>query len=119
MHRTALLRAHPLPDVPIAEDAWWSQGRRVGYVPTAPVLHSHPRDARALYRRNRDIHEQLVALGRAPTVPSIGAVAAALPGLVRPVIDAGGSEVPNHLAELLGQWRGGWRARRAAKREKR
>ena len=52
-------------------------------------------------------------------VPSIGAVAAALPGLVRPVIDAGGSEVPNHLAELLGQWRGGWRARRAAKREKR
>ncbi len=84
LHRTATLRAHPLPDVPIAEDAWWSRKRQVGLVPMAPVLHSHARSLLALYQRNRDIHEQLVAMGRAPVVGEARELVGALPGLLRP-----------------------------------
>ncbi len=107
VYRTDTLRRHPLPDVPIAEDAWWSMGKRIGYVPTAPVLHSHTRSPGALYRRNRDIHAQLVAMGRAARVPSIGALVGALPGSVRPTLSGGVGELFNQVAELLGQWRGG------------
>jgi hypothetical protein len=38
LYRTDTLRSFPLPSVPIAEDAWWSIGRRVGYVPNAPSV---------------------------------------------------------------------------------
>ena len=106
LFRTATLRKFPIPDVPIAEDAWWSRGRRIGYVPMAPVLHSHSRRPLDLYRRNRDIHAQLVAMGRDPGVPNLSSAVAALPGLVRPTLAGGGTELFNQLAELAGQWRG-------------
>ena len=106
LFRTATLREFPIPHVPIAEDAWWSRGRRIGYVPMAPVLHSHRRRPLDLYRRNRDIHAQLVAMGRNPTVPNLSSAVAALPGVVRPTLAGGGRELINQLAELAGQWRG-------------
>ena len=104
LHRTETLRRHPLPAVPIAEDAWWSRDRHVGYAPMAPLLHSHPRAPLALYRRNRDIHAQLVAMGRAPI--QVGAAMGALGALLRPVVEAGPGEAGNLLAELAGQLRG-------------
>lgn len=104
--RSTLLRA-PLPDVPIGEDLVWRQNRRIGYVPAAVVVHSHPREPRALYRRTRDLHRQHVAVGEAPRIPSFSALLRALPGVVQPVLRAGPAELPNQLAELLGQWRGG------------
>ena len=91
--------------MPIGEDLHWRQGRRIGYVPGAVVVHSHPRQARELYRRTRDLHLQHQLLGEPPTVPSLAAVLGALPGLVRPVMQAGAPELKCQLAELLGQWR--------------
>lgn len=102
--RETLLRC-PLPEVPIGEDLVWRQGRRIGYVPGAMVVHSHPRSPRALYRRTRDIHRQHIALGEAPRIPTFAALIRALPGTLRPVLRAGAGELPNQLAELLGQWR--------------
>ena len=112
LYRTQTLQRWPLPDVPTAEDAVWSIGRRIGYVPAAPVLHSHPRTPRALYRRNRAIHAELVRSGRPPTVPSLAHAIGALPAVLRPTLQGGGGELLNQLAELLGQWRGGMAGRR-------
>lgn len=112
LYRTETLRRWPLPDVPIAEDAWWSRERRVGYVPLAPVLHAHRRQPGDLYRRNRDIHAELVKMGHAPAVASLSDVIAALPSALRPALLAGPGEALNHLAELVGQWRGAHKARR-------
>lgn len=105
LYRRSTLLQHPLPSVPIGEDLHWRQGRRVGYVPGAVVVHSHVRRARELYRRTRDLHVQHHLVGDAPRVPTLASVLAALPGVVRPVLRAGLREAPNHLAELLGQWR--------------
>jgi len=113
--RDTLLRA-PRPAGPVAEDAWWSRGRAVGYVPTAAVLHSHRRRPGALFRRNRDIHAELCAMGRPPTAGSLGAVARAVPGAARPVLRGQPAEGLNQLAELLGQWRGARRAQRRGSR---
>ncbi len=96
-----------LPDVPIAEDLHWGRRHRVGYVPGAPVVHSHARRPGPLYRRTRDIHRQHTALGEPARVPSLTALLRALPGVVPPVLQAGLPELPNQLAELFGQWRGG------------
>jgi hypothetical protein len=112
LYRTETLRLHPLPPVPIAEDAWWSRGRRIGYVPMARVQHSHHREPRALYRRNRAIHAELIRMGQAPRVPSLGALIRALPGVVRPTLQVGPGELSNQVAELLGQWQGSREARR-------
>ena len=106
MMRTETLRAHPIPAVPIAEDAWWSIERKVGYVPMAPILHSHIREPGALFARNRAIHAQLVAMGHPPTVPNFAAWLRALPGMVRPSLAGGPGELANQLAELTGQWLG-------------
>jgi hypothetical protein len=111
LYKTDTLRRHPIPGHPIAEDAWWSLNRRVAYVPMAPVLHSHQRLAVELFQRNRDIHQQLVTMGRPPAVPTLVAAIAALPGVVRPTLSAGPSELINQLAELAGQWQGAVRAR--------
>ncbi|MCP4805618.1 MAG: glycosyltransferase family 2 protein [Proteobacteria bacterium] len=105
LYRRSTLQEHPLPAVPIGEDLHWRQGRRIGYVPGAMVVHSHERRPRELYRRTRDLHVQHHLVGDSPLVPSLSSVFAALPGLVRPVLRAGLGEAPNHLAELLGQWR--------------
>ncbi len=115
LYRTETLRRRPLPEVPIAEDACWSRGQRVGYVPMAPVLHAHSRKPGALYRRNRDIHAELVAIGHDPTVPSLSSVVAALPSVVRPSLVGERGEWQNQLAELFGQWRGGARGRKRLK----
>ena len=103
--RRETLLAHPLPLVPIAEDLHWSQGRHIGYVPNAPVAHAHRRQPGALYRRNRDIHVEHLRLGEEPRVPSLWALAASLPGVVKPALHGGVQEIPNQIAELLGQWR--------------
>jgi len=105
LYRTAFLRENPFPTVPIAEDAWWSQGKRIGYVPMAPVVHSHPRHALALFRRNRNIHGELIRMGNPATVPSDIAFLKSLPTVVRPLLEGEVKEVANQLGELLGQWR--------------
>lgn len=112
LYRTEVLRRFPFPEVEIAEDAWWSPGRRIGYVPFAPVLHSHARRFRALFERERAMHEQLVRMGRTPTVPGLAALAGALPGVLRPTLKGGPRELRNQLAELAGQWAGARRARK-------
>ncbi|MCK6506590.1 hypothetical protein L6R53_24990 [Myxococcota bacterium] len=106
LYRTEVLRRHPFPDVPIAEDAWWSRGRRVGYVPFAPFLHSHDRAPGDLYRRNRAIHEQLARMGQALPVIGLSDVVGALPGVVRPAVKGGPRELANQVAELVGMWQG-------------
>ncbi len=111
LFRAQTLRQHPIPDRPIAEDAWWSQGRRIAYVPMAPVLHSHERRPAALYARNRAIHAELVSMGQTPRIPGIGEALASLPGVVRPALAAGPLELANQLAEIAGQWAGAVSAR--------
>lgn len=103
--RRDFLLQNPLPDAPIAEDLLWRQGRRIGYVPGAVVIHAHPRRPGELYRRTRDIHAQHIQLGEAPLVPNGAALVAALPGVVAPTLRAGPGELVNQLAELLGQLR--------------
>lgn len=111
LYRRHTLLRHPLPPVPIGEDLVWRQGRRVGYVPHALVVHAHLREPGALYRRTRDLHQQHIQVGEAPRVPHLGALIGALPGVVRPVLVNGPQELPNQLAELLGQWRAARKAR--------
>ena len=63
LYRTEDIIQWSLADVPIAEDVWWSLGRRVGCVPWAKLIHSHPFSGRALFQRERAMHAQLHALG--------------------------------------------------------
>ena len=51
-----------LPQVPIAEDLWWSRGRRVACVSKAILYHAHERDPMLVYQREKAIHRQLKAL---------------------------------------------------------
>ena len=51
LYRTETLRNNPIPDVPIAEDVWWSRGKTVGCVPSACIIHSHPRRTLSLVKR--------------------------------------------------------------------
>ena len=116
LYRTSALRRWPFPEVPIAEDAVWSRGRRVGYVPLAPVLHSHSRVAGELFRRNRDIHAELSLVGELPPVASLAGVLGALPGVIRPALIGGAGELQCQVGELLGQWRGAVRGKKMAKK---
>ncbi len=59
LYRTQTLLDHPIPLVPIAEDAWWSQGKLVLCEPKAVVVHSHPRHTKAIVEREFQIHRQL------------------------------------------------------------
>lgn len=94
LHRTALLRADPLDEVPIAEDWAWGRRHRCGLVIDAPVLHSHAPSLRGSYRRTRDIHKVLADREPVTTL-------AMLRGLPRAVGDR------DALGELVGQWRAG------------
>jgi len=111
LYRTETLRQFPIPDRPIAEDAWWSRERRVAYVPTAAFLHSHKRRPLELYARNRAIHAELVSMGHPPTITGLGAALGALPGVLRPALAEGPLELANQIAEIAGQWVGGLSAR--------
>lgn len=102
LYRRDTLLRDPLPDVPIAEDWRWARGRRVGYVPGAPVVHSHERRFWPLYTRTRDLHREFARAGEPPTVPSAAALLRALPSVV-------GRDAPGALGELLGQWVAGRR----------
>jgi|GEM_PF-7056591 len=64
LYRSDDLRAWPLADAPIAEDVWWSIGRRIGCMPQAQIFHSHQRNPRSLFDRERAIHFQLHQLGK-------------------------------------------------------
>ena len=63
LYRTEDILQWSLPDVSIAEDVWWSLGRRVGCVPWAKIAHSHPFSGRDLFQRERAMHAQLHRLG--------------------------------------------------------
>ena len=114
LYKRSTLLEHPLPDVPIGEDLHWSQNRKVGYVPTAPVVHAHPRKARALYARNKALHIEHCRVGHPPHVPTLSAVLRSLPGVLRAGLRYGPHEIPNHLAEVLGQWRGSVDAKKSS-----
>ncbi len=113
LHRRQTLLDHPLPPVPIAEDLRWSPGRRCGYLPSAPVVHAHLRRPLELFRRTRAIHAQHIARGEPPRVPGPLSVIRAAPGMLRPMLEAGPSELLNQSAELLGQWAASWDTRRS------
>ena len=104
LYRRQTLVDDPLPSVPIAEDLHWGRRHRIGYVPMAPVLHSHERRPVSLFRRTRDIHAEHLRLGDQPAVASLASALRALPGVVRPTLLGGPVELANQVAELLGQW---------------
>ena len=63
LYRTELLKKFPLPDVPIAEDAWWSIGKNVLCDPEAVIVHSHIRRTKDLFLRELKIHTELRKMG--------------------------------------------------------
>lgn len=112
LYRRSTLLAHPLPPVPIAEDLHWRQGKRIGYVPRAPVVHSHTRRPMSLFLRNRAIHAEHIRLGDAPHVPSFLHLLRSLPGVLDPSRTHSLQEVWNQGAELAGQWMAAMDSRR-------
>ena len=64
LYKTEDLHQWALAEVPIAEDVWWSTGRRIACVPQAKLYHAHERKAWELYRREYAIHTQLSILQR-------------------------------------------------------
>jgi hypothetical protein len=97
LYRRQALLDDPFDPVPIAEDWLWGRRHRIGYVPTAPVLHSHPRRLRASYARTRDEHAVRIGAGEAPAVPDTAALLRGLPSVV-------GRDLRGALGELLGQY---------------
>ncbi|MEC7985506.1 MAG: hypothetical protein VX278_10095 [Myxococcota bacterium] len=63
MYRTDDLRRWKLPDVPIAEDMWWSRGKRIGCIPQATIVHSHIRRPRSLFFREYAISQERAKMG--------------------------------------------------------
>lgn len=106
LHRTALLRRHPLPPVEIAEDLIWSPGRRVGLVGAAPVLHSHPPRFWPAFTRARAEHAVRAAHGQPVPGAAPGALLRGLLGLPRRVWAEGLPTAAAGAGELLGQWAG-------------
>ena len=111
LHRTALLREAPLPPVDIAEDLVWSMGRRVGLVPDAVVLHSHPLAPIAQFRRARAEHQVRREAGLYTPVVSISALFSGVPAVARDVVHHGPLVGAAAAGELLGQWVGARRGR--------
>ena len=99
LYRRSALLADPFDDVAIAEDWRWGARHRVGYVPTAAVVHAHPRAFHALLTRTRALHAERTRSGEAPAVASASAMLRAVPGTL-------GRDLPGALGELLGQWLG-------------
>ena len=63
LYRSEDVQQWSLPNVSIAEDVWWSIGRRVACVPWARIVHSHRFSCRDIFQRERAIHSQLQTLG--------------------------------------------------------
>ena len=101
-----LLLRDPFPDVPIAEDLHWSVSHNVGYVPTAPIVHAHKRSPGSLYKRTRALHVEHCRIGEPPRVPNLTSLIRAIPSALKMGFHYGAGEIPNQLAELLGQYQG-------------
>jgi hypothetical protein len=99
LYRTCDLQQWALANVPIAEDVWWSQGRRVGCVPWAKLVHSHRSDNSTIFARERAIHAQLHTLGllERPQFRNVFSSIWAKKGMKRRII-----------SETLGQFIGFW-----------
>lgn len=106
LHRSALLRAQPLPPVPTAEDLVWSAGHRVGLVGTAPVLHSHAPRVRAAYSRAQQEHAVRARWGLEPAGTTALALAQALLLLPGQAARLGPRVAAAELAGALGSWQG-------------
>ncbi len=97
LYRREALLADPFDDVAIAEDWHWGRRHRIGYVPAAPVLHSHERRLRALFSRTRGIHRERIRAGIPASVPDVPSLLRALPSTL-------GGDLRGALGELLGQY---------------
>ena len=97
LYRRAALLSDPFDDVAIAEDWHWGRRHRIGYVPAAPVLHSHPRRLGPLFSRTRAIHRERIRAGLPPSVPD-------LPSLLRALPSTLGPDLRGALGELFGQY---------------
>jgi rhamnosyltransferase len=119
--RRDLLLAHPFAASRFGEDLEWGHrmlrlGYGLAYAPAATVVHSHPRSARRLFRRNYLGHRLLYRLFGLRTIPDrrhllralAGTVAADLRALAAARAAAGlWLRAPaQSLAAVLGQWRG-------------
>ncbi len=119
--RRDVLLAHPFAAARFGEDVEWGQrmlreGYGLAYVPSAVVVHSHPRSARALYRRNYLGHRLLKRLFGVTAVPDVPrllrAGAAAVAGDLRTLAAAGAgpgaflAAPAQALAGVYGQFRG-------------
>ena len=119
--RRDVLLAHPFAPTRFGEDVEWGQrmlrlGYGLAYVPDAVVVHSHPRTARALLRRNYLGHRLLHRLFGLRTVPdaphlvraSIGAVVGDVGTLLREGagVSAFAAAPAQAVAGVYGQYRG-------------
>lgn len=119
--RRDVLLAHPFVRTRFGEDAEWGLrmvrlGFGIAYVPEAVVVHSHPRRAGALFRRNYLAHRLLFRLFGLRTVPDRRHLARALAGaLVSDLgtLAGGGARLGDWLAAPVqaiaatyGQYRG-------------
>ncbi|MCL4820315.1 MAG: glycosyltransferase [Vicinamibacteria bacterium] len=125
--RREVLLAHPFPETRFGEDVAWADrvlraGFGLAHAPAAEVVHSHPRRARALFRRRYLEHRALAELFELDTVPDVARLArAALGAGLRDVALSwrGGASfadcllaVPRAAAEVMGQYAGPRDARR-------
>jgi rhamnosyltransferase len=119
--RREVLLAHPFPETVFGEDVAWADrvlraGFGLAHAPAAEVVHSHPRRARALFRRRYLEHRALAELFELDTVPTAARLArAALAAGFRDVVLSwqGGAPfvdcllaVPRAAAEVAGQYAG-------------
>src|SRR5262245_32124859 len=119
--RRELLLAHPFRTSRFGEDIEWGQrmlrlGHGLAYVPEAVVVHSHPRSARGLYRRNYLGHRVLQRLFGVRTVPDlphlVRAAAGSVGGDLVDLVRAGARPAAllaapaQALAAVYGQYRG-------------
>jgi rhamnosyltransferase len=120
--RRATLLEHPFAPSRFGEDIEWGLrmlrgGRGLAYVPEAVVVHSHRRQARALFRRNYLGHRLLARLFELRTIPDlpqlVRAFASGVASDLRTLFHAGAAPSAwlaapaQTLAAAYGQYRGG------------
>jgi rhamnosyltransferase len=119
--RRQTLLEHPFAPTRFGEDLEWGYrmlrlGHGLAYVPEAVVVHSHPRSARALYRRNYLGHRLLYRLFGLRSVADLShllrAAAFATGGDLRDLVRAGAgggaflAAPAQSVAAVYGQYRG-------------